>query len=212
MVNPLYAYRHDAGRQIDHRRGLLLGQRFPSTYANDYFFGDYVGNYIKRYDMETGQVIDFATETNFVVDLTVGPDGALYWLNVEGKKVGRIDYGSTATPPPRRPRRFRLASRPSRSSTAGGGTTLPRRRHDHLLRARDGSEDGTLGAASLTWEVLFHHDTTRTPFYGPSVGYRVARSPSLTTGEASANTCTASTYGRPTPTATRPRLRVTLTR
>ena len=96
MVDPLYAYNHERTGQVDHWCRLLRGSKFPAEYAGDYFFGDYVGNYIKRYDLATGTVTDFATNALNPVDLDVGPDGALYYLSVETRKVHRIAYGDGA--------------------------------------------------------------------------------------------------------------------
>ncbi len=101
MVNPLYAYHHDAGPGKSITGAVFYrGGQFPAEYAGDYFFGDYVGNYIKRYDVASGQVVDFATNALYPVDLDIGPDGALYYLSVETRKVHRIAYGASPPPPP----------------------------------------------------------------------------------------------------------------
>jgi glucose/arabinose dehydrogenase len=101
FVNPIYQYNHSAGPGKSITGAVFYnGSNFPATYANDYFFGDYVGNYIKRYDMETGLVSDFATNAATPVDLRVGPDGALYYLSVESRRVSRITFGSSPPPPP----------------------------------------------------------------------------------------------------------------
>ena len=101
VVNPIYAYNHNAGsgKSIT-GAAFYTGTQFPAGYAGDYFFGDYVGNYIKRYDLTTGTVTDFATNALYPVDLDVGPDGALYYLSVESRKVHRIAYGNSPPPPP----------------------------------------------------------------------------------------------------------------
>lgn len=97
--NPIYAYNHASGPGKSITGAVFYnGANFPAMYANDYFFGDYVGNYIKRYDVETGQVVDFASNTPYPVDLRVGPDGALYYVSVENRRISRIAYG--AAPPP----------------------------------------------------------------------------------------------------------------
>ncbi len=100
MTNPLYTYNHadGPGKSITGAE-FYSGTTFPVEYRGDYFFGDYVGNYIKRYDMQTGQVVDFATDTPNVADIRTGPDGALYYLSVEAKKIVRIQY-TGASPPP----------------------------------------------------------------------------------------------------------------
>jgi hypothetical protein len=101
MTNPIYAYNHNdgPGKSITGAE-FYSGTTFPADYRGDYFFGDYVGNYIKRYDTATGQVFDFATDVPNPVDIRTGPDGALYYLAVEAKKVVRIQYTGVVTPPP----------------------------------------------------------------------------------------------------------------
>jgi glucose/arabinose dehydrogenase len=101
MTNPIYTYNHNdgPGKSITGAE-FYSGTTFPTDYRGDYFFGDYVGNYIKRYDPATGQVFDFAVDVPNPVDLRTGPDGALYYLAVEAKKVVRIQYTGVVTPPP----------------------------------------------------------------------------------------------------------------
>lgn len=99
FVDPVYAYRHDAGPGKAVTGAVFYsGNQFPAGYADDFFFADYVGHYIKRYDVETGQVFDFANDVRYPADLRVGPDGALYYLSVEAKKIGRIAYGDPPAP------------------------------------------------------------------------------------------------------------------
>jgi glucose/arabinose dehydrogenase len=101
FVNPIHAYRHDEGPgKAIVGAAFYSGDRFPAVYSSSYFFGDYVGHYIKRYDVATGQVHDFATGVRWVADLRFGPDGALYWLSVESRTIGRIDFTDSAPPPP----------------------------------------------------------------------------------------------------------------
>lgn len=100
FVNPIYAYNHNGASASITGAVFYNGGNFPSEYSNDYFFGDYSQHFIKRYDMETGQVIDFATNALYPVDLRVGPEGALYYLSVEAKEIHRVTYGAPPTPTP----------------------------------------------------------------------------------------------------------------
>ena len=101
MTDPIYEYNHNdgAGKSITGAE-FYRGTTFPAAYQGDYFFGDYTGNYIKRYDPQTGQVFDFDINAPNPVDLRTGPDGALYFLAVESHKVIRIQYTGATGPPP----------------------------------------------------------------------------------------------------------------
>jgi glucose/arabinose dehydrogenase len=67
-------------------------QTFPVGYAGDYFFADYVSDWIKRFDPGSNTVHNFASNVDGPVDLKVGPGGALYYLarNADGYGAGRV--------------------------------------------------------------------------------------------------------------------------
>jgi glucose/arabinose dehydrogenase len=54
--------------------------QFPSSYLGKYFFGDLCSGWIRVFDPSTGNASGFATGISTLVDLQVGPDGALYYL------------------------------------------------------------------------------------------------------------------------------------
>ena len=62
---------------------------FPADYIGDYFFTDVLGGWIRRYDPATKKVQTIATGAGFPVDVRIGPDGALYYLqhNTKGYVV-----------------------------------------------------------------------------------------------------------------------------
>jgi glucose/arabinose dehydrogenase len=73
--------------------------QFPASYVGQYFFADYCGGWIYYIDgANPAGAESFAAGITQPVDLTVGSDGALYYLArgpVSGR-VGRIHYtGST---------------------------------------------------------------------------------------------------------------------
>ncbi|MFL5328045.1 MAG: PQQ-dependent sugar dehydrogenase [Gemmataceae bacterium] len=72
--------------------------KYPQAYVGDYFYADYVSSWIKRYDIATNTVTDFATSAGSVVDLKVGTDGALYFLARGSSIVGFATYTGTAPP------------------------------------------------------------------------------------------------------------------
>ncbi|MCI0364586.1 MAG: PQQ-dependent sugar dehydrogenase [Phycisphaerales bacterium] len=65
---------------------------FPTGFIGDYFFADFVHNWIKRYDPVSLEVKNFASQALGVVDLKVGSDGALYYLSrhAMGNGDGRV--------------------------------------------------------------------------------------------------------------------------
>src|SRR5262249_3673529 len=76
---------------------------FPSDYANDYFFGDYVADWIKRIDLTTNQVTSFADSAGAPVDLRVLPDGTLLYLSRDAISFGsgrvyRVSYTVNQSP------------------------------------------------------------------------------------------------------------------
>ncbi len=66
---------------------------FPETYAGDYFFADFCAESIWIYDSATEAVEAFASDTAIgIVDVEVGPDGALYYLVYNTTSLMRVDY------------------------------------------------------------------------------------------------------------------------
>ncbi len=87
VTGPIFSYAHgftdDTGLAVT--GGTFYSPQqfaFPGNLHGDYFFADFVGNYIKSYDLSTGQVTMFARNLTRggVVDLDVSPTGDLYYL------------------------------------------------------------------------------------------------------------------------------------
>lgn len=112
-TSPVYAYGHGSGTSQGY---AIVGgafynpatQSLPSQYAGKYFFMDYVNGWISYVDPAAPNP---KTPTNFAsnipssyaggpVDLEVGPDGALYYLNRLGGGVLKIQYTAAPPPPP----------------------------------------------------------------------------------------------------------------
>jgi glucose/arabinose dehydrogenase len=96
--NPLYAYANDtetcaiAGGTFYNPSNAT----FPTSYVGDYFFADLCAREIYHRDAG-GAVTTFAgpTDGGGIVDLDIGPDGALYYLSRGSGAVYRIAF----TPP-----------------------------------------------------------------------------------------------------------------
>ena len=101
FISPIHAYAHRLGCAI--AGGSFYDPQvvqFPSSYVDDYFFADLCGGFIRRLDIASGAVSEFATGAVEPVDLEVSPDGALYYLyRGNGGGVGRIRSSSTTVPP-----------------------------------------------------------------------------------------------------------------
>jgi glucose/arabinose dehydrogenase len=100
---PFYAYDHSAAAG----KGAIVGvtfynpatATFPSAYVGDVFFGDYSAGFIQRIDLGTKQVSNFATNINQLTDVTVAPDGSLYYLaRGDGGRLFRVRPSVTSAP------------------------------------------------------------------------------------------------------------------
>jgi glucose/arabinose dehydrogenase len=90
--NPIYSYPHSGGNPSAITGGAFYNPsilQFPSSYVGKYFFGDYARNFIRVMELSNYTAADFATSAASPVDVDVGPDGALYYLSVNGQ-VTRI--------------------------------------------------------------------------------------------------------------------------
>jgi glucose/arabinose dehydrogenase len=100
FTNPLHQYANDAntcaitGGTFYNPTTVL----FPAQYVGKYFFADFCGGWIKYLDPASpASSNNFATGASSVVDLQVGPDGALYYLQRgSGGQVWRVAFGSSA--------------------------------------------------------------------------------------------------------------------
>ena len=83
--DPLFQYGHGSGNTVG---CAIVGaafynppvNQFPSNYLGKYFFADLCNNWIRVFDPATGTASGFATGLSTPVDLQVGPDGCLYYL------------------------------------------------------------------------------------------------------------------------------------
>lgn len=122
--NPLYAYPHSMGCAIT--GGAFYTpptMQFPAEYSGDYFFADYCGGWIRRFDpVAGGTPANFASGIAAPVDLKVADNGSLYYLaRGSGGASGvvyRIAYSTSATAPT-------ITTHPAnRSVTVGGSATF----------------------------------------------------------------------------------------
>ncbi|HEV2905093.1 MAG TPA: PQQ-dependent sugar dehydrogenase [Pyrinomonadaceae bacterium] len=72
---------------------------FPSTFNGRYFFGDFCGGFIRTLNPPNYTTVsNFATGINSLVDVAVGPDGALYYLARGGGEVFRVTFTANTAP------------------------------------------------------------------------------------------------------------------
>jgi len=71
---------------------------FPASYQGDYFYADYCGNWIRRIDPATKTVSGFATNASSPVDVRVGYDVSLYYLNHGDGSLHKVVYTGSNAP------------------------------------------------------------------------------------------------------------------
>ena len=84
---------------------FYTGTVYPSSWKGAYFFGDYSRAWISALRVDAndhlvpGSVTSFATGTGAPVDIEVGPDELLYYIDIVGGQLRRIRYTVGNTPP-----------------------------------------------------------------------------------------------------------------
>jgi len=94
FVNPVHAYSFGSGNALI--GGLIYrGANFPAEYRGDYFFADFLQQFIRILELDADlnlvAVRDFAADVGGIVHLIEGPDGALYYVTLEGQ-IRRIFF------------------------------------------------------------------------------------------------------------------------
>jgi glucose/arabinose dehydrogenase len=82
---------------------FYTGSMYPSTYVNNYFWGDYNSGTIYRSVLNAAgtsvtSTTSFVTGVSSFVDIVVGPDGALYYKGRANGSIYRLAYTTTAPP------------------------------------------------------------------------------------------------------------------
>ncbi|MBZ4417601.1 PQQ-dependent sugar dehydrogenase [Myxococcus sp. RHST-1-4] len=128
---PLHAYGHGSGTTAGCAitGGTLYNParvQFPTAYVGRYFFADYCSGWIRVLNPSTGATELFASGLSAPVDLDVGPDGSLYYLDRGKNSVRRIHYTASSGTPTllRQPEsQLILAGQPVTFSVEAGGAT-----------------------------------------------------------------------------------------
>lgn len=178
MENPWVEYGRNVGGCIT-GAAFYYGKSFPGEYTGSLFYADWGAVWIKRRAAD-GKVHDFDTGNGKVIQLDVGPDGALYTLKINGENppwtgaVQRIRYtGTVGVTPHRRDGASRLGPEVSVARGAGapgirfllGGNPA----RGATLDIRDGlgrpvaALEARPGAAYLAWD--FSHRAPRPGLY-----------------------------------------------
>jgi glucose/arabinose dehydrogenase len=84
-VDPIYAYAYGQGGACSITGGTFYNPttvQFPPEYENDYFFADFCGRWIMKFEPSSRQASDFVTGIEGLpVDLEVSKEGELYYLS-----------------------------------------------------------------------------------------------------------------------------------
>src|SRR6185369_14465559 len=96
--DPIYQYSHSEGCAI--AGGTFYNPvnfQFPPQYAGVYFFADLCAGWIRVLEpARNNQVSTFATGASSPVDLKVGADGSLYYLERGSSSVRRVQFTGTS--------------------------------------------------------------------------------------------------------------------
>jgi len=103
FVGPVFTYPHGQGNSSG---CAITGgafydpvtAQFPASYVGKYFFADYCNGWMRTLDPATGAATVFATGLNAVVDIRVGPEGALYYLARGAGAIGKISFSTSQSP------------------------------------------------------------------------------------------------------------------
>ena len=97
ITKPIYFYPHSDGQAIIGGT-IYTASQFPAKFKDSFFFGDYPSQWIKRAVFDANRnflrIEPFATNTGFIVSLEQGPDGALYYIELDTGKIKRIRFAS----------------------------------------------------------------------------------------------------------------------
>jgi glucose/arabinose dehydrogenase len=94
FVDPIHFYGRSIGKSI--AGGVFYqGSLFPQAFAGSYFFADFISGFIKRLPNGSNTPVDFATGAQGPVDIDVGADGSLYYLEFFTGQVKRVVPNST---------------------------------------------------------------------------------------------------------------------
>jgi glucose/arabinose dehydrogenase len=96
FVDPIHVYAH-AGESAAATGGpVYRGDQFPPEYRGNLFFADYAMGFIRRAvldaDGNATSVHDFDAAAGSVVDLKVGPDGALYYITYIPGRIYKVTW------------------------------------------------------------------------------------------------------------------------
>ena len=86
---PIHAYTHAVGRAIT-GGAFYRGSTFPAQYQGAYFFGDYLGGFIKWLD--TANVVHDWRAAQSPVAIRIGSDGALYYASIGNGIIYRVQF------------------------------------------------------------------------------------------------------------------------
>lgn len=103
VTKPLFVYDHSAGGGAVIGGAFYTATQFPAQYRGNFFYGEYVGQYINRMVFDASNnllsVVRFASNVGGVVSLEQGPDGALYYIELVSGQVRRLRYTTAPSTP-----------------------------------------------------------------------------------------------------------------
>jgi glucose/arabinose dehydrogenase len=99
---PLYSRTHAAGATAIVAGDFYTGDLYPDAYQNALFITDFRDNEIRVLrvtdDGTLVAVTPLGLSAGFVVEMTMGRDGFMYYVDIFGGKVGRLEYIPPAAP------------------------------------------------------------------------------------------------------------------
>lgn len=99
--DPMYDYHEGGAAPVG--AVYYTGASFPARYRDDLFYLEYVLNRLYRLDLDGDRVIGhslFVQAEGGPVDLALGPDGALYYCEVDRGNIQRVAYRASSNDAP----------------------------------------------------------------------------------------------------------------
>ncbi|MFN7949399.1 MAG: PQQ-dependent sugar dehydrogenase [Blastocatellia bacterium] len=192
VTRPIHTYPTTGGASVI-GGPFYTGTQFPAKYRGNYFFADYVNNFIRRIVFDANNNVAsvevFATNVPGPVSLEIGPDGALYYPSITTGEIRRIRYNNTTAP------------------IASASATRPSVAEPYKVAfSSAGSSDPNGGTLSYRWEFGDGNTSTQAnPVYSyPATGvktYTARLTVTSSSGLSASDTVTVTVGSRP-PVAT----------